>query len=33
VWGTVGVSDNIIDASWEALREAVEYRLSLAARA
>src|ERR1035438_4033567 len=28
VWGTVGVSDNIIDASWEALREAVEYRLS-----
>jgi 2-isopropylmalate synthase len=33
VWGTVGVSDNIIDASWEALREAVEYRLSLPARA
>jgi 2-isopropylmalate synthase len=30
IWGTVGVSDNIIDASWEALREAVEYRLSLA---
>jgi 2-isopropylmalate synthase len=30
VWGTVGVSDNIIDASWEALREAVEYRLSTA---
>jgi len=29
VWGTVGVSDNIIDASWEALREAVEYRLSM----
>jgi 2-isopropylmalate synthase len=29
VWGTVGVSDNIIDASWEALREAVEYRLSI----
>jgi 2-isopropylmalate synthase len=28
IWGTVGVSDNIIDASWEALREAVEYRLS-----
>ena len=26
-WGTVGVSDNIIDASWEALREAVEYKL------
>jgi 2-isopropylmalate synthase len=33
VWGTVGVSDNIIDASWEALREAVEYRLSLPGRA
>jgi len=27
MWGTVGVSDNIIDASWEALREAVEYKL------
>jgi 2-isopropylmalate synthase len=29
MWGTVGVSDNIIDASWEALRESVEYKLSL----
>jgi len=29
VWGTVGLSDNIIDASWEALRESVEYRLSI----
>ncbi|MES2694565.1 MAG: alpha-isopropylmalate synthase regulatory domain-containing protein, partial [Verrucomicrobiota bacterium] len=28
VWGTVGVSDNIIDASWEALRESVEFKLS-----
>ena len=27
IWGTVGVSDNIIDASWEALRESVEYKL------
>jgi 2-isopropylmalate synthase len=27
IWGTVGVSDNIIDASWEALRDSVEYRL------
>lgn len=26
-WGTVGVSDNVIDASWEAIRDAVEYRL------
>ncbi len=33
IWGTVGVSDNIIDASWEALREAVEYRLSIPTRA
>jgi 2-isopropylmalate synthase len=29
IWGTVGVSDNIIDASWEALRESVEFCLSL----
>jgi enoyl-CoA hydratase/carnithine racemase len=28
IWGTVGVSDNIIDASWEALRDSVEYMLS-----
>jgi 2-isopropylmalate synthase len=27
LWGTVGVSDNIIEASWEALRDAVEYKL------
>ncbi|HVU33608.1 MAG TPA: citramalate synthase [Opitutaceae bacterium] len=31
IWGTVGVSDNIIDASWEALRESVEFKLSLGA--
>ena len=31
IWGTVGVSDNIVDASWEALRDAVEYRLSIPA--
>ncbi len=29
VWGTVGVSDNIIDASWEALVDAVNYKLAL----
>jgi 2-isopropylmalate synthase len=29
IWGTVGVSDNIIDASWEALRDAVEYKLTI----
>lgn len=27
-WGTVGASDNIIEATWEALVDAVEYRLS-----
>ncbi|MDP3073962.1 MAG: citramalate synthase [Opitutaceae bacterium] len=28
IWGTVGVSDNLIDASWEALRESVEFKLA-----
>ncbi|MBL9208462.1 MAG: citramalate synthase [Opitutaceae bacterium] len=28
VWGTVGVSENIVDASWEALRAAVDYKLT-----
>ncbi len=27
VWGTVGVSENIIEASWQALTDAVEYKL------
>ena len=27
LWGTVGASDNIIEASWEALKDAVEYKL------
>jgi 2-isopropylmalate synthase len=27
VWGTVGVSENIIEASWQALADAVEYKL------
>ena len=27
IWGTVGVSDNIIDASWEALTDAVNFKL------
>jgi 2-isopropylmalate synthase len=26
-WGTVGVSENVIDASWEALIDSVEYKL------
>ncbi len=29
VWGTVGVSENIIDASWEALIDSVEYTLMM----
>lgn len=29
VWGTVGVSDDIIEASWEALVDAYEYKLLL----
>jgi 2-isopropylmalate synthase len=27
IWGTVGVSENIIDASWQALVDSVEYKL------
>lgn len=27
LWGTVGVSENIIEASWQALRDSVEYKL------
>jgi 2-isopropylmalate synthase len=27
IWGTVGVSDNVIDASWQALTDAVNYQL------
>jgi 2-isopropylmalate synthase len=27
VWGTVGVSENIIEASWMALVEAIEYKI------
>jgi len=27
VWGTVGVSENIIEASWEALVDSIEYKL------
>ena len=32
-WGTVGASSNIIDASWRALTDAVEYGLRLHAKA
>jgi 2-isopropylmalate synthase len=27
VWGTVGVSENVVDASWQALLDSVEYKL------
>ncbi len=27
VWGTVGVNENVIEASWEALIESIEYKL------
>ncbi len=26
-WGTVGVSENIIEASWQALTDSIEYKL------
>jgi 2-isopropylmalate synthase len=32
VWGTVGVSENVIEASWLALVDAFEYKLSRDAR-
>ncbi|MDP6803704.1 MAG: alpha-isopropylmalate synthase regulatory domain-containing protein, partial [Gemmatimonadota bacterium] len=31
-WGTVGVSPNIIEASWEALVDSFEYKLQKKAR-
>jgi 2-isopropylmalate synthase len=27
IWGTVGVSENVIEASWQALVDSVEYKL------
>jgi 2-isopropylmalate synthase len=27
-WGTIGVSENIIEASWQALIDSIEYGLS-----
>jgi len=30
VWGTVGVSTNVIEASWQALVDSIEYKLMLA---
>lgn len=31
-WGTVGASDNIIEATWEALVDSVEYKIQMDAR-
>jgi 2-isopropylmalate synthase len=28
VWSTIGVSDNVIEASWHALVDSVQYKLS-----
>jgi 2-isopropylmalate synthase len=33
VWGTVGVSENVIEASWLALVDSFEYKLAKDARA
>jgi len=33
MWGTVGVSENLIDASWKALVESVEYKLLMERKA
>ena len=27
-WGTVGLSENIIEAAWQALQDSIEYFLS-----
>ncbi|MCH7938340.1 MAG: hypothetical protein IID13_01175 [Candidatus Marinimicrobia bacterium] len=32
-WSTVGVSENIIEASWQALRDSLNYKLFKTARA
>ena len=33
VWGSIGVSENIIEASWEALVDSLEYGMRCRARA
>ena len=30
VWGSIGVSENIIEASWEALVDSLEYGMQVA---
>jgi 2-isopropylmalate synthase len=29
IWSTIGVSEDIIEASWHALAESVQYKLSM----
>ena len=31
-WGTVGVSENVVEASWIALCDSIEYKLSKSLR-
>jgi 2-isopropylmalate synthase len=31
-WGTVGVSENVIEASWQALVDSIEYKLLRASK-
>ena len=32
VWGSIGVSENIIEASWEALVDSLEYGMQVSRR-
>jgi len=32
VWGSIGVSENVIEASWEALVDSLEYGMQVAGR-
>ena len=32
VWGSIGVSENVIEASWEALVDSLEYGMRVSAR-
>jgi 2-isopropylmalate synthase len=32
VWGSIGVSENIIEASWEALVDSLEYGMRVSSR-
>ena len=32
LWGSIGVSENIIEASWEALVDSLEYGMQVSSR-